>query len=163
MSRPATRKPSAIARAIRQTKGFAAPDEEATVALLRTVDVIRGDLERTLAANGITLQQFNVLRILRGRHPEPMPTLDIAERMIERAPGITRLLDRLEAAGLVSRKRSREDRRIVLCSITAAGLATLAQSDGRVRSIERGRVGRLSRAELAKLLELLDRLLEELE
>src|SRR5512143_716953 len=151
MTRPAARRPSRIQREIKQTRGFAAPDEEATVALLRTVDVIRGDLERTLAASGITLQQFNVLRILRGSHPEPMPTLEIAERMIERAPGITRLIDRLEAAGLVSRKRGRDDRRVVLCAITAAGLATLAASDEPVRTVERGRVGRLSRSELARL------------
>src|SRR5947207_2737986 len=109
--RPSTsRKPSAIQREIKQSKRFATPDEEAAIALLRTVDVIRADLERALAAHGITPQQFNVLRILRGSHPEPMPTLEIAERMIERAPGITRLLDRLEAAGLVTRKRCAGDR-----------------------------------------------------
>ena len=121
------RKPSAVQREIRQTKPFATPDEEATVALFRTADVLRGEAERALAEHGITAQQYNVLRILRGSHPEPLPTLEIAERMIERAPGITRLLDRLEAAGLVSRKRT----------------------------------GKLSRAELEKLVELLDRLREE--
>jgi DNA-binding MarR family transcriptional regulator len=154
-------KPSAIQREIRQTKAFAAPEEEATVALLRTVDLIRGEAERTLSAHGITLQQYNVLRILRGSHPEPLPTLEIAERMIERAPGITRLLDRLEAARLVSRKRCGEDRRIVHCFITRAGLTTLAASDPPLRAIGSRRVGRLSKAELAKLVELLDRLREE--
>jgi len=154
-------KPSAIQREIRQTKAFAVPEEEATVALLRTVDVIRGEAERTLAPYGITLQQYNVLRILRGSHPEPLPTLEIAERMIERAPGITRLLDRLEAAGLVSRKRCPEDRRIVHCAITRSGLATLEASDEPVRAIGRRRVGRLAKAELAKLVAMLDRLREE--
>jgi DNA-binding MarR family transcriptional regulator len=81
--------------------------------------------------------------------------------MIERAPGITRLLDRLEAAGLVGRKRCGEDRRIVHCSITRAGLATLAASDEPVRAVGRRRVGRLSKAELVKLVALLDRLREE--
>jgi len=154
-------KPSAIQREIRQTKPFSAPDEEAVVALLRTVDLIRGEGERTLAPHGITMQQYNVLRILRGSHPVPLPTLEIAERMIERAPGITRLLDRLEAAGLVGRKRCGEDRRIVHISITRAGLAMLEATDEPVRAIGRRRVGRLSRAELAKLLEMLDRLREE--
>jgi DNA-binding MarR family transcriptional regulator len=155
------RKPSAVQREIRQTKPFATPDEEATVALFRTADVLRGEAERALAEHGITAQQYNVLRILRGSHPEPLPTLEIAERMIERAPGITRLLDRLEAAGLVSRKRCGEDRRIVHCSITRAGLATLAASDEPLRAAGRKRTGKLSRAELEKLVELLDRLREE--
>ena len=106
MTPPKSRKPSSVGREIQQTKGFAGPDEEASITLLRTVDVLRGDIERVLQENGITLQQFNVLRILRGKHPDPMPTLEIAARMIERAPGITRLLDRLEAAGLVKRTRS---------------------------------------------------------
>jgi len=161
MSPPATRKPSAIEREIRQTRPFATLEEEATVALLRTADVIHVDAERSLAPYGITHQQYNVLRILRGSHPEPLPTLEIAERMIERAPGITRLLDRLEAAGLVNRKRCGEDRRIVHISITRAGLTTLAESDEPVRAVGRKRVGRLSKAELAKLMELLDRLREE--
>jgi DNA-binding MarR family transcriptional regulator len=158
---PASRKPSAIQRELRQTRPFATLDEEATVALFRTVDVIRGEAERALAAHGITHQQYNVLRILRGSHPEPLPTLEIAERMIERAPGITRLLDRLEAAGLVSRQRCPGDRRIVHCSITRAGLASLAATDEPLRAVGRRRAGRLSKADLAKLVELLDRLREE--
>lgn len=161
MNPPATRKPSAIQRELRQTRAFAVPEEEAVVALLRTVDVIRGEAERTLEAYGITLQQYNVLRILRGSHPVPLPTLEIAERMIERAPGITRLVDRLEVAGLVSRKRCGEDRRIVHISITRAGLATLAASDEPVRAIGRRRLGRLSKTELADLVGKLDRLRED--
>ena len=157
------RKLSAIARELKQTKAFDAPGDEAMVALLRTADVIRGELDRTLGEHGITLQQFNVLRILRGSHPESMPTLEIADRMIERAPGITRLLDRLEAAGFVTRKRCREDRRRVLCSITKAGLEVLEQSIPSARAAGRRRSGRLSDAELERLLELLDRLREDVE
>jgi len=158
---PKLRKPSAIAREIRQTRAFADREDEAAVALLRTVDVLRADLERALAPQSITPQQYNVLRILRGSHPEPLPTLEIAERMIERAPGITRLIDRLESAGLVARKRCPGDRRIVHCSITRAGLATLAALDEPVRAVGHRRVGRLSKSELSKLLQLLDRLREE--
>jgi DNA-binding MarR family transcriptional regulator len=154
-------KTRAIQRELKQKKRFASPEAAAAVALLRTADVLRGDLERTLGERGVTLQQYNVLRILRGSHPEPLPTLEIAERMIERAPGITRLLDRLETAGHVTRKRCRDDRRRVLC-ITEAGLATLARTDGPVDAAERRRTGRLSRADLAKLLQLLDRLREDI-
>lgn len=152
---------SAVRREIRQTKPFADAAQEAAVALLRTADVIRADLERTLMKSHVTVQQYNVLRILRGSHPEPMATLEIADRMIERAPGITRLLDRLEAAGLVRRRRAREDRRRVLCSITEKGLATLATEDGPVLATERRRACRLSGADLEKLIELLDRIREE--
>jgi|KBSSwiStaDraftv2_1062776.scaffolds.fasta_scaffold47909_3 DNA-binding MarR family transcriptional regulator len=156
-----SRKPSAIAQEIRQTKAFDSPEDEAAVALLRTVDLLRADLERALAPRSITPQQYNVLRILRGSHPEPLATLEIADRMIERAPGITRLLDRLEAARLVSRKRCGEDRRIVHCSITREGLAVLAALDEPVREIGQKRVGRLSKSQLANLLQLLDRIREE--
>jgi DNA-binding MarR family transcriptional regulator len=156
-----SRKPSAIAQEIQQTKAFDSPEDEAAVALLRTVDLLRADLERALAPRSITPQQYNVLRILRGSHPEPLATLEIADRMIERAPGITRLLDRLEAARLVSRKRCGEDRRIVHCSITREGLAVLAALDEPVREIGQKRVGRLSKSQLANLLQLLDRIREE--
>jgi DNA-binding MarR family transcriptional regulator len=158
---PMRARTSAIQSELKQKKPFGHPAEEVAVALLRTADVLRGDLERTLSRSGVTLQQYNVLRILRGSHPEPLPTLEIAERMIERAPGITRLLDRLEAAKLVSRKRCPKDRRRVLCSITATGLATLAQADGPVHATERGRAGRLAPADLATLLALLDRIRED--
>ncbi len=152
---------SAIRREIKQNKGFPDRASEATVALLRTADVIRADLERTLADSGVTVQQYNVLRILRGAHPERMATLEIAGRMIERTPGITRLLDRLEAAGHVHRERCREDRRRVLCRITEKGLATLARTDAPVLATERRRTGRLSKTDLAALVDLLDRLREE--
>ncbi len=155
------RKLSAIARELKQTKAFDAPGDEAMVALLRTADIIRGDLDRALGKYGITLQQFNVLRILRGSHPKPLPTLEIADRMIERAPGITRLIDRLETAGLVSRKRCPEDRRIVHCMITPAGLEVLARSIPPARAMGQRRSNRLTENELAKLTELLDRLREE--
>ena len=152
---------SAIRRELKQGKPFRSPDEEVTVSLLRTADVVRGELERALGKSGLTLQQYNVLRILRGSHPESLPTLEIAERMIERAPGITRLLDRLEAAGQVARERCREDRRRVLCSITPNGLAALEKADAPILATEDERAKRLSRADLVKLQALLDRLREE--
>jgi len=155
-----SRKRSAIAQELHQTKAFDSPEDEAAVALLRTVDLLRADLERALAPRSITPQQYNVLRILRGSHPEPLATLEIADRMIERAPGITRLLDRLEAARLVSRKRCGEDRRVVHCSITREGLAVLAALDEPVREVGQKRVGRLSKSQLANLLQLLDRIRE---
>jgi DNA-binding MarR family transcriptional regulator len=99
------------------------------VALLHTADVVRRRFVAVLAPHGISLQQYNVLRILRGAGGEPLPALAIAERLIEQAPGITRLLDRLEAQGWVTRERCPEDRRVVHCRLAPAGAALLAQVD----------------------------------
>ena len=107
---------------IKQTRPFRSSGQEAVVALLRTADVLRRRFAALLAPTEITVQQYNVLRILRGAGAAGLPTLEIAERMVERAPGITRLIDKLEAAGLVARERSAEDRRAVVCRATAKGL-----------------------------------------
>jgi DNA-binding MarR family transcriptional regulator len=97
--------------------------------LLRTSDLLRRALSQVVDPEGITLQQYNVLRILRGAGEAGLPTLEIADRMVERSPGITRLLDRLEAKALVRRARCARDRRQVLCFITDVGLSLLARLD----------------------------------
>ena len=110
---------------IKQRRPFRSAAGEAVVTLLRTADHLRAALSAVVEPHGITMQQYNVLRILRGAGDEGLPTLEIAERMIERSPGITRLLERLEAKRLVSRKRCPEDRRQVLCHATPQALAVL--------------------------------------
>ncbi|KAB2968160.1 MAG: MarR family transcriptional regulator [Thermoanaerobaculia bacterium] len=153
MSRP----PTPVRVEIRQTRPFPSPAQEAGVGLMRTADVIRRALAGVVEAEGITHQQYNVLRILRGSAPEPLPVLEIAARMIEQTPGITRLLDRLEARGLVRRERCRQDRRQVLCSISAAGRAAVGALDAPVeRALERG-FALLGREDTRRLAELLDR------
>jgi DNA-binding MarR family transcriptional regulator len=147
---------SAVRREIRQRRPFASPEQEAVVGLLRTADVLRRRLAGVVEPHGVTLQQFNVLRILRGAGAAGLPTLDIALRMVERAPGITRLLDRLEAKRLVKRKRCPRDRRQVLCWITRDGLGLLARLD---RPMEKGNdaaLGGLPGRELNRLVRLLD-------
>jgi DNA-binding MarR family transcriptional regulator len=114
---------------IRQNKPFASPAQEALLALSRTTDLLQRRFAELVEPYGISLQQYNVLRILRGAGQEGTPTLEIADRMIQRTPGITRLLDKLEAKHLVRRKRCPEDRRQVLCWITEAGLRVLADLD----------------------------------
>ena len=100
-----------IADEIKQSRPFPSKGEEAVVALMRTSDLVRRLVSDVVEPHGITLQQYNVLRILRGSRPDSLPTLEIAARMIEQAPGITRLLDRLERKGLIRRQRCPEDRR----------------------------------------------------
>src|SRR5258708_27358149 len=116
---------SAVQEEIQQRRPFSSPSEEAVVALVRTADLLRRVLTDVVEPQGITLQQYNVLRILRGAGAEGLPTLEIAGRMIEQAPGATRLLHRLQAKGLVRRQRSAEDRRQIRCWITPAGLELL--------------------------------------
>ena len=149
---------SRIQQEIKQTRPFRSTAQEAGIALLRTTDLVRRRMAAVLEAEGITVQQYNVLRILRGAGPEGLPTLEIAERMIEQAPGITRLLDRLEAKGLVSRERCPTDRRQVTCRIAKPGLALLSALDPIVDVLDDSMLGNLSRAELQQLIHLLDRI-----
>ena len=120
---------SALQREIRQRRPFQSPGHEAVLGLLRTADLVRRQGAALVEPHGITLQQFNVLRILRGAGDDGLPTLEVAVRMIEQTPGVTRLLDRLEAKELVRRQRCPNDRRQHLCWISAKGLALLEKLD----------------------------------
>jgi DNA-binding MarR family transcriptional regulator len=141
---------------IRQTKPFASAAEEAVVTLLGTADRVRTALSRVTGAHDITLQQYNVLRILRGAGPDGLPTLDIAARMIEHSPGITRLLDRLESRRLVRRVRCPQDRRQVLGHATARGRCLLADLDAPVAEVSRRCLAPLDPSGTAELIRLLD-------
>jgi DNA-binding MarR family transcriptional regulator len=143
---------------ILQTRPFGSAAEEAAVGLLLTADALARRLAEVIEPSGITHQQYNVLRILRGAHPDAIQTLEIAERMIEQAPGITRLLDRLEDKGLVRRERGRPDRRCVHCRITPAGLALLAALDAPVAAATAAAFGRWRRTEIVDFVSRLDRI-----
>jgi DNA-binding MarR family transcriptional regulator len=128
----------------------------AVLAIMKTADRLRRRATDLLEPHDITLQQFNVLRILRGARPDGLCTLTIAQRMIEQAPGITRLIDRLETKGLVRRVRSETDRRQVWCRITSAGERLLAGLDDPVEHFDRSAVRALSPADQERLTALLD-------
>jgi len=134
------------------------PRRVAVISLFTTADVVRRSLSTVVERRGITLQQYNVLRILRGGEEDGLPTLTIAERMIEQTPGITRLLDRIEARGWVRRERATEDRRQVRCWITPEGLALLAELDAPVDAVERAAFDGVEAPELSSLTGLLDRI-----
>jgi MarR family transcriptional regulator, organic hydroperoxide resistance regulator len=125
--------------------------------LLRTADAIKRSLAQLIEPYGITPQQYNVLRILRGAGAEGLPTLTIGERMIEHTPGVTRLVDRLERKGLVARAPCSTDRRRVFCRITPVGLNLLASLDGPVNQWDGVAVSALAPSELDSLITLLDR------
>ena len=124
--------------------------------ILRTADVVRRRLAQVVDGEHVTLQQYNVLHILQRYGERGLPTLVIAGRVMEQTPGITRLIDRLVAKGLVMRKRSPKDRRVVHCHLTAVGrrLAdTLDESVWQATSELLSGLSSAERAELARLLE----------
>ena len=149
-----------LQREIKQKKPFRSRRQEAVLAIVRTADVLKRRW-RVAEEFGVTGQQYNVLRILRGSHPEPLPTMEIASRMIENTPGITGLLDRLEEKGLVSRARDAEDRRCSRCSITDKGLKLLAQMDDHVDRAEEGALAMLDSKDLDRLIECVDAVSEQ--
>ena len=141
---------------IRQRRPFQSTAHEAVLALIRTTDLVHRRLAAVIEPHGLTTQQFNVLRILRGADEEGLPTLVIRDRMIHEAPGITRLLDKLEKAGLARRERTSPDRRQVFCFITERGRAMLDELDGEMKEADEVAVGNLSDAEQRQLLKLLE-------
>ena len=152
--------PSPIQAAISQNKPFSSPGHEAVIGLMLVADSLRRQFARVSEPFGVTGQQYNVLRILRGGGKEGVPTLTIAARMIEQTPGITRLLDRLEEKSLVRRERCDADRRQVLCWITPAGLKLLESMDAVVRQLECDVIASLKPAEQRALVRLLGRIVE---
>lgn len=132
--------------------------QKAYVTLLSAADSARTVFENLCADYEITRQQYNVLRILRGAEPDGLPTLTIAERMIERAPGITKMIDRLEKKGLVFRMLCPDDRRFVYCRITKDGLELLEKLDAPVDEANRHVCTGLQDAELEQLIGLLEKL-----
>jgi len=147
-----------VREAIRQTKPFASRRQEGLIALLLTSERVRWRLAQLLAAHGeLTPQQYNVLRILRGAGASGLPTLAIVERMLEHTPGITRLIDRLEAKKLVERARAAEDRRQVVCRLTARGQAQLARLDPVVDEFDERALGALAESEAGTLVRLLNK------
>ena len=136
---------------------FRSREQQATLGLLRTADAMKRSLAQVIDPHGITPQQYNVLRILRGAGPDGLPTLTIGERMIEHTPGVTRLVDRLERKGLVERTPCPKDRRRVFCRITSKGLELLTDLDEPVNKWDAQALSVLQPSDLDSLITLLDR------
>jgi DNA-binding MarR family transcriptional regulator len=129
-------------------------EEEVYVELLRTGDILSRGIVPVLKTADLSSTQYNVLRILRGA-PDGLPCGEIANRMITHDPDITRLLDRLERRGLISRSREKQDRRTVMARITAEGLRLLRRLDVPVQQAHRRQLGHLGRKRLELLAGLL--------
>lgn len=137
---------------IRQTRPFRSRAHEAVLSLFRTVDEVRHRYADVFAVEDITAQQYNVLRILRGAGDGGLPTLEIGQRMIERTPGVTRIVDRLERKGLVRRVRDTQDRRRVWCRVTQAGLDVIDRLEEPVMRMEEELLGGISEERVDRLL-----------
>ena len=151
-----TRRPTSVAEEIKQIRPFSSPGHETAVTLMRTAAVLDRHHAPIIEAEGLTPPQYNVLRILRGAGGPGLPTLAIRDRLIDLSPGITRLVDKLEARGLVTRARGGEDRRQVNCRITPAGLALLTRLDRPLAAADDRVVSELTAAEQRTLVRLLD-------
>jgi DNA-binding MarR family transcriptional regulator len=126
------------------------------VALQKTADALALEAEQLLKPHGLTGAQYNVLRILRGAEPRGLACSSIGERMISHDPDMTRLLDRMEKRGLITRARQADDRRVVKTCITRAGLTLLKSLDQPVRELHQRQFGHLPAARLNALAELLE-------
>lgn len=154
---------SRLREEIKQNRPFRSSGQEAMLGLLRTADLIRRRLSALLEPSGVTLQQYNVLRILRGAGPRGLGTLEIAERMLEHTPGVTRLIDRLEAHGWVVRERCSRDRRRVWCRLTERATILMASLDGPMDRADDAVLAALAAEEQRTLAQWLDRVRANLE
>jgi MarR family transcriptional regulator, organic hydroperoxide resistance regulator len=140
---------------------FESPEQEVLLNCLRTADWLTRAVVDVLKPSGLSTTQYNVLRILRGVSGQGINCQEIGQRMITRDPDLTRLLDRVEKRGLVSRQRPEEDRRIVRTTITQAGLDLLSQLDTPVREVHHRLLGHLGQEKLATLSLLLEQAREQ--
>ena len=140
---------------IQQSKPFETPEVEAYLNLVRTNDLLEGNVARFLKEHGISAPQYNALRILRGAGTQGLPSLAVGQRMVARVPDVTRLLDRCAAKGWIKRERSKADGRVVIARTTAKALRLLAKLDEPLVAFHADQLGHLSRKDLRTLTSLL--------
>ena len=141
---------------IRQRKPFRSVREEAVLNIARTAAVLEHELAQALKPHGITPTQYNVLRILRGAGAEGLCRNEVGARLVRPVPDVTRLLDRMEETGLLSRRRSGTDRRYVTTTIARKGLDLLARLEGSIDAIHRAQLGHVAESRLRTLVDLLN-------
>ncbi|MBA2458248.1 MAG: MarR family transcriptional regulator [Gemmatimonadales bacterium] len=148
-----------IRKRVVQPQGFGSVATEAFVGLVVAADHVTQLFEAVCKRHGITVDQYNVLRILRGVYPGGYPRSEVTHRLMRRAPDVSRLLDRLERRHLVERSRSMEDRRLSVARITKSGLALLERIDPEKEIAEKNAMAPLGESQLRQLARLLDRLI----
>ncbi|MHB1021169.1 MAG: MarR family winged helix-turn-helix transcriptional regulator [Acidobacteriaceae bacterium] len=147
---------SRLQKEIKQTRPFPSVEVEALLNVNRTADQIHRLWQKLLKPYNLTPTQFNILRILRGSMPEGLPCMQIGERLVQMDPDITRLLNRLEKRGLITRERQEQDRRVVTSRITAEGLQLLDALSPEIEHIPVRLLGALSKERIQLLTTLLE-------
>lgn len=147
--------PSALQQELKQKRPFRTLRQEAQLNIVRTANVLSDQFEQMLKPHGITGTQYNVLRILRGAEPDGLCRNEVSQRLLNRMPDATRLLDRMEEAGLVTRQRSDSDRRLVRTHITKKGRSLVDSLDEAADVQHEEALGHLSEQQLGTLIELL--------
>lgn len=147
---------SQLQKELKKKHPFESKTTEAVVNILKTSDVMTNRLGRLFREYGLTLSQYNVLRILRGEG-KPLPSLEIADRMVQVVPAITGLVDRLEKQDFVERKRCQEDRRVIYIELTNKAKKLLKKMDTPVDQIHDNLIGHLNAGELKELSRLLEK------
>ena len=145
---------------LKQTKEFTRIEEEANLNIIRTAEFLMAAMAEVMKQESLTLTQYNALRILRGAGEKGLMCVEIGERMVTKESDITRLLDRLETRGLVSRERPADNRRVVITRITAEGSKLLSRLDQPVANANVKLSGRLSKTQLTSLIEILETIRE---
>ncbi len=134
---------------------FDSPEQEVFLGLWRTYDRLKALEDELFGRYELTAQQYNLLRLLGNVYPAALPTLELASRLVSRAPDITRMLDKLEQRGLIRRERPPEDRRVVHVVLTNAGAALIESLAEPLRECHEKQLGHLSKADLKNLSTLL--------
>ncbi len=147
---------SRLKRELKKRGAFESLEQEAMLNILRTNDQFQNRFGRLFREYGLTASQYNILRILRGEG-KPLPSLEVADRMVQVVPAITGLIDRLEKAGFVSRHRGERDRRVVYIEITDEARKLLERMDRPVIDLHHKLIGHLTRNELQDLTRLLEK------
>jgi DNA-binding MarR family transcriptional regulator len=140
---------------LRQGKPFDSLQQEAFLSVARTAAVLQGELDPVLAQHDLSLNQYNVLRVLRGAGENGLCRNEIRDRLITRMPDASRLLERMEASGLIRRVRSTADRRLVNTTLTEAGLRLVSELDAEVAQVHARQFAHLTPSQLRTLVELL--------
>jgi len=153
--------PNALENETGKTRPFNMPEQSVVLNILRTNELLQHRFGRLFREYHLTQPQYNILRILRGEG-DRLPCLEIANRMIAVVPAITRLIDKLEQRGLVTKERCAKDRRVWFVEITERGLELLSQLDGPMRELYRQLVGHLSHEQCMTLVKLLEETREPL-
>ena len=146
---------SGLGGELKQTKPFASLEAEAVLSIARTAAALEHGVAQALKAHGLTPTQYNVLRILRGAGPDGLCRNEVGNRLVTRVPDVTRLLDRMEDTGLISRERGAEDRRYVTTRISRKGLELVGKLDQPMHDLHQAQLGHVSKKGLRALIDAL--------